>query len=81
MKSKGMLCYVFIYVLLKGFCACGLVASQSAMVGKVCKYSHTETFEIMLDSKFSVPRTKFYYVMWKRFIASWKAVSLLKYHS
>ena len=58
MKSKGMLCYVFIYVLLKGF-----LASQSAMVAKVCEYSHTETFEIMLDSKFSVPRTKFYYVM------------------
>ena len=63
MKSKGMLCYVFIYVLLKGFCACGLVASQSVIVAKSCEYSHTKTFKTMLDSRFSVPRTKFYYIM------------------
>ena len=44
-------------------CACGLVASQSAMVAKACEYSHSETFETILDSRFSVPGTKFYYIM------------------
>ena len=50
-KGNAILC---VHLLLKGFCACGLIASQNAMVAKVCEYSHSETFETTLDSRVSV---------------------------